>query len=65
MFHIEGLSNLILTRMVLLLTFLLQSFDPINLERKLEMEKERDMVKFMLDECIPHEFVRFMYKHKY
>ena len=29
------------------------------------MEKERDMVKFMWDECIPHEFVRFMYKHKY
>ena len=23
------------------------------------------MVKFMWDECIPHEFVRFMYKHKY
>ena len=26
------------------------------------MEKERDMVKFMWDECIPHEFVRFIYK---
>ena len=48
-----------------ILSFLLQNFNPINLERKLEMEKERDMVKFMLDECIPHEFVRFMYKHKY
>ena len=48
-----------------ILSFLLQNVNPINLERKLEMEKERDMVKFMWDECIPHEFVRFMYKHKY
>ena len=29
------------------------------------MEKERDMVKFMWDECILHVFVRFMYKNKY
>ena len=29
------------------------------------MGKERDMVKFMWDECIPHEFFHFMYKHKY
>ena len=48
-----------------ILSFSLQNVNPINLERKLEMEKERDMVKFMWDECIPHEFVRFMYKHKY
>ena len=48
-----------------ILSFLLQNFNPMNLERKLEIEKERDMVKFMWDESIPHEFVRFMYKHKY
>ena len=48
-----------------ILSFLSQNFNRINLERKLEIEKERDMVKFMWDECIPHEFVRFMYKHKY
>ena len=48
-----------------ILSFLLQNFNPMNLERKLEIEKERDMVKFMSDESIPHEFVRFMYKHKY
>ena len=48
-----------------ILSFSLQNVNPINLERKLEMEKERDMVKFMWDECIPHEFVRFIYKHKY
>ena len=48
-----------------ILSFLLQNFNPINLERKLEMEKERDIVQFMWDECISHEFVHFMYKHKY
>ena len=42
------------------LSFLLQNFNPINVERKLEMEKECDMVKFMWDECIPHEFVRYV-----
>ena len=48
-----------------ILSFLLQKLNPLNLERKLEMEEERDMIKFIWDECIPHEFVRFMYKHKY
>ena len=48
-----------------ILSFLLQKLNPLNLERKLEMEEERDMIKFMWDECIPHEFVRFRYKHKY
>ena len=32
------------------------------MERKLDIEKERDMVKFLWDECIPHDFVRYMYK---
>ena len=32
-----------------ILSFLLQNFNQINLERKLEIEKERDMVKFMWD----------------
>ena len=29
------------------------------------MEKEGDIIKFICDECIPHEFVRFIYKEKY
>ena len=29
------------------------------------MEKEGDIIKFICDECIPHEFVRFIYKKKY
>ena len=45
-----------------ILSFLVQNFNPINLERKLDIEKERDMVKFLWDECIPHDFVCCMYK---
>ena len=33
-----------------------------NLERKLDLEKERDVIKFLWDECIPHDFVRYMYQ---
>ena len=40
----------------------MQNFHPISLERKLDIEKERDMVKFLWDECIPHDFVCYMYK---
>ena len=45
-----------------ILFFLVQNFNPINLERKLDIEKERDMVKFLWDECIPHDFIRYIYK---
>ena len=30
-----------------ILSFMVQNFNPINLDIKLEVEKERDMVKFM------------------
>ena len=46
-----------------LLSFLVQNCNPLNLEIKLETEKEREMIKFMWDICIPHEFVSFMLKH--
>ena len=45
-----------------ILSFLVQNFNPINLERKLDIEKECNMVKFLWDECIPHDFVHYMYK---
>ena len=45
-----------------LLSFLLQNFNPINLDITLELEKERKMVKFMWDVCLPHEFVTFILK---
>ena len=42
---------------------MVQNFNPVNLDIKLEIEKERDMVKFMWDVCVPNEFVSFMLKH--
>ena len=45
-----------------ILLFFVQNFNTVNLKRKLDIEKERDMVKFLWDECIPHDFVRYMYK---
>ena len=45
-----------------ILSFLVQNFNPINLERKLDSEKDREMVKFLWDECVTHDFVRYMYK---
>ena len=45
-----------------ILSFLVQTFNPINLERKLDIEKERDIVKFLWNECIPHDFIRDIYK---
>ena len=43
----------------------MQNFNPVNLYIKLDLEKERDMIKYLWDECIPHEFVTFSYKEKY
>ena len=48
--------------LLLALSFLVQSFNPIKLERKLNIEKERDVVKYLWDECILHDFVHYMYK---
>ena len=45
-----------------ILSFMVQNFNPINLDIKLEIEKEREMVKYMWDVCVPHEFVSFMLK---
>ena len=45
-----------------ILSFLVQNFNPINLERKLDIEKEHGMVKFLWDECIAHDFVCYIYK---
>ena len=42
---------------------MVQNFNPVNLDIKLEIEKERDMIKLMWDVCVPNEFVSFMLKH--
>ena len=43
-------------------SYLLQNFNPINLDKKLDNEKEREIIKLLWDECITHEFVRYMYQ---
>ena len=34
------------------------------MDRKLDQENKRDLVKFLWDECNPHEFVRYIYTSK-
>ena len=46
-----------------IMSFVTQNFNTVNLDRKFDLEK-RDMVKFLWDDCIPHEFVRYMYSKK-
>ena len=46
------------------LSFLVQNFNPINLERKLDVDEERGMIKLLWGNCIPHGFVRYMYKQQ-
>ena len=44
-----------------ILSFIVQNFNPIGLERKLEIETERQYIKMMWDICLPHVFTRFIY----
>ena len=48
-----------------IVSFLVQNFDPVNLDIKLDTDKERETVEFLWGECILVEFVQFIYKHKY
>ena len=45
-----------------ILSFFVQNLNPINLERKLDIEKERDIFKVSWDECIPHDFLHYIYR---
>ena len=45
-----------------ILSFLIQNFILINLDRKLDNENERLYVKMLWDECLPHAFTQFVYK---
>ena len=47
-----------------ILLFIAQYFTPINLNRKFDNEKDKLMVKFLWDECIPHDFMRHIYKNE-
>ena len=44
-----------------ILSFLVQNFNPINLDRKLDNEEEREMLKSVWDEFIPNVFICYMY----
>ena len=45
-----------------LLSFIVQNLAPINLDQKFDDEREKCMVKFIWDECIQHDFTRFINK---
>ena len=43
-----------------ILSFLVYNCNPTNLEIKLETDKERDMIKFLWDTCIPIAFTKYL-----
>ena len=47
-----------------ILSFLLYNCNPTNLEIKLEVEKERGMIKFVWDNCIPYDFSKYILQQK-
>ena len=47
-----------------ILQFVVLYFTPINLDRKLNNEKDKFMVKVLWDECIPHDVMRYIYKNQ-
>ena len=44
-----------------ILALIVQNFNPISLDRNLDNEKEKEMLKFIWEECIPNVFISFMY----
>ena len=44
-----------------ILSFLLQNFNPINLDRKVDQEDERLMIKFLWENCLPADFTCLTY----
>ena len=45
-----------------LLSFLLQNFNPINIDRKVDTEDEQTMISFIWERCVPYEFAAEIYK---
>ena len=43
-----------------ILSFLVYNCNPTNLEIKLETDKERDMIKFLWDKCVPISFTKYL-----
>ena len=47
-----------------ILSFMVYNCNPTNLEIKLETEKEREMVKFLWDTCVPINFTKYLLQQK-
>ena len=47
-----------------ILSFMVYNCNPTNLEIKLETERERDMIKFLWDNCVPHNFTKYLLQQK-
>ena len=45
-----------------ILSFLVQHFNPVNLDIKLDTDNERETIIFLWDKCIPNDFVQLIYK---
>ena len=45
-----------------ILSFLLQNFNPINIDRKVDTEDEQLMINFIWEVCVPYEFATEIYK---
>ena len=45
-----------------LLSFLLQNFNPINIDRKVDTEDEQLMIQFLWEKCVPYELTAEIYK---
>ena len=45
-----------------LLSFLLQNFNPINIDRKVDTEDEQLMLQFLWEKCVPYELTAEIYK---
>ena len=45
-----------------ILSFLLQNFNPINIDRKVDTEDEQLMINFLWEVCVPYEFATEIYK---
>ena len=47
-----------------ILSFMVDNCNPTNLEIKLETEKEKEMVKFLWDTCVPINFTKYLLQQK-
>ena len=45
-----------------LLSFLLQNFNPINIDRKVDTEDEQLMIQFLWEQCVPYDLTAEIYK---